>query len=881
MGGALHFSVVVYRHDRSTVLLADYSVFAIPNFDANEYANAVLAGEPYPPSSSVQQIQSKPRTAISILEPAKEDISVAISKLDLGIEDVSKQIKALVTAHHEDLLQHASNVSQLSGSLSSVRRGLNDVESSIEKLRQKIRLPYQALQSHVTRLQRIHQANDALRRTARFAVLAKRLESQMSELASYELASREKEKQSTSASGGSGDHQEEKERTIAKAALSIAELGSLLDGPNEFNSEGVLSGADGESTQPTNAIAIPLRSVNAAAAYIPFISSARTKVEGEMESMVIQGLTSLDQSLLASSLQTAYNLRVLPTLVQGLVRDLSEAVEERIRNAFDLSRISKEMVGKEPQQTSQGLLYKSRVRTEPTNITAPQFAAALWTRLESLVEEMAGCCIKVYTLEKVLNVKKDPLTGMSFLDEAMKALENKPSSTFWTSLGKSLETYARDAAKGSTFLQQTLSSGYPRLLRLFHEFFASIAVHTDTVYTQSYQSPETALVLRALSTFEALYLSRSSTRLNEAVAQAFAGGSRAPPGVNEGISIVRAVTNELDSARFDPLLVRAVAKSAATSLEGAASKADGLIVTDRSAVSLLGPMATPQQILNGQVATCLYHCWTKLEKLMEEHADSISTLIGPSITKIRAVYNQIVEPLLTAIKRELAAIVARLHRLDLQKAMDPMAGMAGTSLYMKDLVDKLNFVKTGIFSNFASEVTRAWVPTIVKYVIRIFVLHASIAKPLGESGKLQLTTDMTELEFALSAFLVDNPQSKRGGNLETTGEEYKTLRAMRPLLFLENSFLASPERTAGLPPLVVLHHILVRSPIPLPHTLHGWQEAEYVRWIDEHSSQEAWSLVGSSISHWEKKGGGGSDIKSAEEYIKLARSVLRSVQGGS
>jgi hypothetical protein len=97
-------------------------------------------------------------------------------------------------------------------------------------------------------------------------------------------------------------------------------------------------------------------------------------------------------------------------------------------------------IAEQHQQPSQGLLYKSRVRTEPTNITAPQFAAALWSRLESLVEEMAGCCIKVghayglgcsrvdlcsrmktkvYTLEKVLNVKKDPLTGVSFLDESM------------------------------------------------------------------------------------------------------------------------------------------------------------------------------------------------------------------------------------------------------------------------------------------------------------------------------------------------------------------------------------------------------------------------------------------------------------------------------
>jgi hypothetical protein len=35
------------------------------------------------------------------------------------------------------------------------------------------------------------------------------------------------------------------------------------------------------------------------------------------------------------------------------------------------------------------------MRTEPTNITAPQWTNALWSRLEQMIEEMAGCCIKV------------------------------------------------------------------------------------------------------------------------------------------------------------------------------------------------------------------------------------------------------------------------------------------------------------------------------------------------------------------------------------------------------------------------------------------------------------------------------------------------------
>ena len=190
------------------------------------------------------------------------------------------------------------------------------------------------------------------------------------------------------------------------------------------------------------------------------------------------------------------------------------------------------------------------------------------------------------------------------------------------------------------------------------------------------------------------------------------------------------------------------------------------------------------------------------------------------------------------------------------------------------------------------------VPGIVKYVIRIFVLHASIAKPLGESGKLQLATDMAELEFSLNAFLADGSQSKRGGSLESIGDEYKALRAMRyvsflspftealtcmngarrPLLFLDNVFLASPERTAGLAPLVVLHHILVRSPLPLPHTLHGWQESEYVRWVDEHSSEEALSLIDSSITHWETRDRNEEDAGTAVEYVGLARGVLQTAQ---
>ncbi|KAH9961505.1 Golgi transport complex subunit 5-domain-containing protein [Russula dissimulans] len=865
--------------------MTDYSIFESPQFDANEYANAVLAGEPYP----LQPGSSRPAKPTG-LEPAKEDISVAIAKLTYGIDDVSKQIKNVVTAHHEDLLEQAAGVGQVSGSLQAVREGLDALDASLEKLRQKFRDPYQTMQVNVRRLQRLQQASDVLRRTSRFTILAKRLQAQMAEVgdgaggAVSQLKATESKVNSGTLDGRRSatpglDHEGEKERSLAQAALTIAELGDLL-GTSLDVPEATTEGSTPIDAGPSPSRHISLRSINAVAVHIPLIDSARSKVTAEMESMVLEGLAQVNQPLLATSLQTAHNLRLLPDLVQNLVSDFSAAVEARIKSAFDMSQISKELNAKDPASASTGLAYKSRIRQEPTNVTAPQWGQALWSRLTALVEDMAGACVKVYTLEKVLKLKKDPISQIVFLDEAMKVLESKPSTTFWAALARSLEKQTRDGAKNSTFLHQTLSSGYPRLLRLFHDFFSKIAAHTDTVYTQERQSPETVLVLRALSAFEALYLSRTSNKMNEAVGQAFQGGSRSPPSSAEGTNVTRMIANELDTAKFDPLLVRSVARSVKSSLDMLLGRAEGLVVRDRTATLLIGPSATPQQVQNLSLATFLFHCGTRMRSLEEEHTGDVYAILRPSVVNVMGSYHRIVDPLLTAIKSESGAIIAKLHREPVRSA-DPVAEMGGSSGYVREITEKLGFVRAEILPRLLiEEVAREWPLDIVRYILRAFVLHVSIVKPLDEPCKLQLTGDMTELEFSLGAFVSEGKaRSKRGGGgssggLDAAGSEYRALRAMRPMLFLETARLAEGDgATAGLPALVVLHHILVRAPIPLPHVLHGWQAAEYVRWVEEHSEEEALTLVEGGLGHWEKVSEAeGRDP--ASEFVVLARTVL-------
>jgi len=86
----------------------------------------------------------------------------------------------------------------------------------------------------------LQQVSDVLRRTSRFVVLARRLQSQMAEIGNYATethrATKNSDIKNNSASLDGGirssmpglESEGEKDRALAQAALSIAELSTLL-----------------------------------------------------------------------------------------------------------------------------------------------------------------------------------------------------------------------------------------------------------------------------------------------------------------------------------------------------------------------------------------------------------------------------------------------------------------------------------------------------------------------------------------------------------------------------------------------------------------------------------------------------------------------------
>ena len=120
------------------------------------------------------------------------------------------------------------------------------------------------------------------------------------------------------------------------------------------------------------------------------------------------------------------------------------------------------------------------------------------------------------------------------------------------------------------------------------------------------------------------------------------------------------------------------------------------------------------------------------------------------------------------------------------------------------------------------------------------------------------------------------------------------IRSSRPLLFLETPLLASPASTVGLPTIVVLHHIIVRSSgpaLPLPDTLHEWSHTEYVKWLEEHDEGQQLKLVEGCIPRWEEqlKSAKGGDLlatvasespgDSGIDYLLLIRTVIDLARG--
>ncbi|KAJ3030527.1 Conserved oligomeric Golgi complex subunit, partial [Rhizophlyctis rosea] len=724
------------------------------------------------------------------------DVQTALAKLSFGIDHLNKQVQEQVTTHYEELLHQVTGLSHLEGVLGTVRQKIEALNASFDRVRSKIRDPYSEIQAKTTELERIQAASEVLRRVIRFLYLVKRLETQLP--------------------GG--------ERELAKAALSVNELDSII------------KDAD-------------LNGINVVDVELESIAAARKQITAGAQALLERGMTSQNQTEVAAALQVFHNLGQMAEQAQDVIEKMLEQIAEEMRHAFDFASLNRE-----------AMASARKTGDQPSKAAiASAFNSVLWTRMEQLMDVIYERAAKVYLMERVLSRKRDPLTHVSFLDEVAKNMDGNIITFFWQVLSSSFDRELRLATKSSAsqLLQQVFQVSYPKLLRLFHDFFSRVAVISGSVFSRESHSPESTFLLKTLAPFEAAYLSKSLTRLMEFVNAAFPSkpvpGSVFVPQRDDVDKIARSISGELDLVKFDATLLVSVGKNVTKAIKLYAVKCESLSATDPYAYQVSGVgTATQSQLLNIEIVNCLWWLQESVWRTLEEYGESaVVDVIGEALDTLANLIQGVVEPLLNEVTRELEGTILKMHHGDDTGRYQRPAGRGGspprpsssTSPYVVELASKIRWVQREILSRFqCGEESKDWIRTVGARIIDFFLRHASIVRPLSEPVKMRLAGDMTQLEFTLNQWFTAGHM-----RLETdVRQSYRALRAFKPLLFLDlNQIASSATTTSSLPPLVILHHLFSRvyPQIQLPTIIFGWTEAQYSEWLDTHEESDALDLL--------------------------------------
>uniref|UniRef100_A0A670YZ28 Conserved oligomeric Golgi complex subunit 5 n=1 Tax=Pseudonaja textilis TaxID=8673 RepID=A0A670YZ28_PSETE len=707
-------------------------------------------------------------------------IAEQLAKLAQGISQLDKELHLQVVARHEDLLAQATGIESLEGVLEMMQTRISALQSTVDRIKAKIIEPYNKIVSRTAQLARLQAACDLLRRIIRILYLSKRLQGQLQ--------------------GGS--------REITKAAQSLNELDYLSQG-------------------------IDLSGIEVIENELLFIARARLEVENQAKRLLEQGIETQNPTQEGTALQVFYNLGTLKVTIANVVEGYCTALEENVSNALDFKVLT------QPSQVARGGPGRAAMPT-PGNTAA--FRAALWTNMEKLMDQICAACGQVQHLQKVLSKKRDPVTHVCFIDELAKDGQSDILYCFWTAVTQTLASEFQKASETSMFLKQAFEGEYPKLLRLYNDFWKRLQQYSESIqrnviangsaeplaevpqieddvqdlFMQKKQDydPEKALK-NSLQPYEAAYLSKSLSRLFDPINLVFPPGGRNPPSADELDSIIKIIASELNVAAVDVNLSFAVSKNVAKTIQLFGVKSEQLLSTQGEASQVIGPL-TEGQRRNVTVVNSLY-------KLHQSILKTIHGLMGNAV-----------QPLLDSVGDSIEAIIMTMHQEDFSGSLPPSGKPdVPCSLYMRELQGFISRVMNDYFRHFECyDFVYDRTEGLAQRAIEVFIRNASLLRPLGEGGKMRLAADFAQMELAVA------PLCRRVSDL---GKSYKLLRSFRPMLFQTSEHISnSPAVGDVIAYSTVIQFLFTRAPTELksPFQRADWTIARYSRWLDDHPAEK-------------------------------------------
>jgi hypothetical protein len=371
---------------------------------------------------------------------------------------------------------------------------------------------------------------------------------------------------------------------------------------------------------------------------------------------------------------------------------------------------------------------------------------------------------------------------------------------------------------------------------------------------------EQASLIEALGGLRDLYLGESLQRLRRPIEQMFftqEGYQSAVPSKQDIQALSRVMRTDLLTGLAEggplllPHLVRGVVKAVhlfCTKIEAMTNTSEGA----RNLYALRGWMLGPEKEHNLQLLQLVAFLHQGLRRLLQDLAAALGgreggkweeALLMEAVTALESLaVTCFVHPYMMDIVAELGGILAEMHlenyapgrqqqqRQAQQHEDSDGQGGEGNSRFITAFQTAVTGLRKHHFSKFpiqADFVTRAF-KWLTSRLLRLYVSHAALLRPLNEAGKTKLTNDMAALETSLSSI---HPK------LSELGAPYLELKAFREFCFYGDeqnpitvNGLAKERFTAHLRPSTLLDALFARAPLELssPHVLQRCSERTLV-----------------------------------------------------
>lgn len=583
---------------------------------------------------------------------------------------------------------------------------------------------------------------------------------------------------------------------------------------------------------------------------LKWIREIGDKIRSEAMKVLERGMEGLNQADVGTGLQVFYNLGELKATVAQLVNKYKGMGVKSVNAALDMKAIS----------TSGGGVYgPGGIRGSGTPQIGGGLKArdALWKRMEECMEQLHSVVVAVWHLQRVLSKKRDPFTHVLLLDDVIQDGDAMLSDRVWEALVKAFASQMKSAFTGSSFVKDMFTEGYPKMLSMVENLLERISRDTDVKGVLPAITPEVKdQMVSAIEIFQTQYLVQCFKRLTDLVNNVFPVSTRGNLPSKEHISrVVSRIHEEIEAVQLDGRLTLLVLHEIGKALRQLAARAENQISTGPEARQVMGP-ATAAQLKNFTICQHLQEIHTRISSMIREFPPVAANELSPALGAIYEVACDAVTSLFQAMLDRLESCILQIHDqnigvLGMDAAMDN-----NVSPYMEELQKCILHFRTEFLVRMlppanttaggTEMICTRLVRNMASRVLIFFIRHASLVRPLSESGRLRLARDMAELELSVSQNLF---------KVEQLGAPYRALRAFRPLIFLETSQLGASPLLQDLPVSVILHHLYTRGPDDLqsPMQRNKLTPLQYSLWMDSQGEDQIWKGVRATLDDYAAK----------------------------